>query len=181
MNASASFSFLLKRNRLDWGLSQVELAQASGVSLPTIQNIESGKANPSLSTLGALLGALELEIAFYPKSADWDLLAECGAPLASSKMSAPSHKRSGNRITGEILVRTLTVTCRELSENPKLPDRDRKSEAVQALVFAVRSHFPTFFKKRCSSKWIQSYLPEKPSGRLIKLKRVAAAKLAEYL
>jgi len=41
----------LKQLRHDFKLSQVELAQESGVSLPTIQKIESGRANPTLDVM----------------------------------------------------------------------------------------------------------------------------------
>ena len=47
------------------GISQQDLAEMSGVSLPTIKDIERGVANPSLSTISKLLDVLGLEIQYH--------------------------------------------------------------------------------------------------------------------
>ena len=72
---------LIKKARSDAGLTQFELAHMAEVSLPTVQNIEAEKANPSLSTLGSLFRVLGYEIEVKYKSRVWDLLSVCGAPL----------------------------------------------------------------------------------------------------
>ena len=66
------FSKELKSLRLNKGLTQSALAQKSGVSLPTIQNIELGKANPSLQIIQKLLKALgaQFEIHLNPETVD---------------------------------------------------------------------------------------------------------------
>ncbi len=76
-------AILLKilKKRKDLRLSQVALSARSGVSLPTLQRIESGKANPSLSTLESLVSALDLELSCNDVSVDWDELAAYGLPL----------------------------------------------------------------------------------------------------
>jgi transcriptional regulator with XRE-family HTH domain len=45
------------RSALDW--SQLELAEKSGVSLPTVARIETGLNNPKLETISRLIGAIE--------------------------------------------------------------------------------------------------------------------------
>jgi len=45
------------RSALDW--SQLELAEKSGVSLPTVARIETGLNNPKLETISRLIGAVE--------------------------------------------------------------------------------------------------------------------------
>ena len=53
---------ILKDQRLQLGMTQSELAHRSKISIPMIQLIESGKANPSLSVVGKLSDVLGLKI-----------------------------------------------------------------------------------------------------------------------
>jgi len=53
---------LIKERRDVLKISQNDLADISGLGLRTIRLIESGKANPSISTLEKLLDVLGLEI-----------------------------------------------------------------------------------------------------------------------
>ncbi|MFA6260548.1 MAG: helix-turn-helix transcriptional regulator [Bacteroidia bacterium] len=57
-----SFAFTLRRRREEYDLTQQELAQRSGINLRSINAIESGKANPSFSTLEKLAEVLNLEL-----------------------------------------------------------------------------------------------------------------------
>jgi transcriptional regulator with XRE-family HTH domain len=58
----------IKRLREERGWSQAELAVYSGSSQPTVNQIESGKRNPSTRTLEKLAAALGVEVpAFFPK------------------------------------------------------------------------------------------------------------------
>ncbi len=52
----------LKHQREHLGLSQPDLYKLCGVSIPTIQNIENNRSNPSYRTLSKLCGALKLEL-----------------------------------------------------------------------------------------------------------------------
>ena len=45
------------RSALNW--SQLELAEKSGISLPTVARIETGVNNPKLETISKLIGAIE--------------------------------------------------------------------------------------------------------------------------
>lgn len=58
-------SEIIKTRRVKLKLSQVDLAEMSGVSLATVKDIERGKANPSLRTVDKLLNVLGLEISYH--------------------------------------------------------------------------------------------------------------------
>lgn len=55
---------VLKSRRETLGISQVDLAEMSGVGLATIKDIERGKGNPSLATVSKLLDVLGMEIEY---------------------------------------------------------------------------------------------------------------------
>ncbi|MDL2227961.1 helix-turn-helix transcriptional regulator [Bacteroidales bacterium OttesenSCG-928-K03] len=53
---------LIKDRRNTLKISQSDLAEITGLGLRTVRLIESGKANPSLSTLEKLVDALGMDI-----------------------------------------------------------------------------------------------------------------------
>lgn len=55
---------MIKARRKVLGISQQDLAEMSGISLPTVKDIERGLANPSLSTISKLLDVLGMEIVY---------------------------------------------------------------------------------------------------------------------
>ena len=55
---------VIKARRKVLGISQQDLAEMSGISLPTVKDIERGLANPSLSTISKLLYVLGMEIVY---------------------------------------------------------------------------------------------------------------------
>lgn len=55
---------VIKARRKVLCISQQDLAEMSGISLPTVKDIERGIANPSLSTISKLLDVLGLEIVY---------------------------------------------------------------------------------------------------------------------
>ena len=55
---------VIKARRKVLGISQQDLAEMSGVSLPTVKDIERGLANPSLSTISKLLDVLGMKIVY---------------------------------------------------------------------------------------------------------------------
>lgn len=55
---------VIKARRKVLGISQQDLAEMSGISLPTVKDIERGLANPSLSTISKLLDVLGMEIVY---------------------------------------------------------------------------------------------------------------------
>ncbi len=61
-------------------------------------------------------------------------------------------------------------------------DRERKTEALQALILAVRLHYPSLYRRRLArSPAVRCLATDDPSGRVVKLVRIALAALAEYL
>lgn len=55
---------IMKLRRGVLNLSQQDLAEMAGISLATIKDIERGKGNPSLSTIGKILEVLGIEIEY---------------------------------------------------------------------------------------------------------------------
>ncbi len=55
---------VIKKRRKELGISQVDLAEMSGISLATIKNIERGKGNPSYETILRIMEVLGIEISF---------------------------------------------------------------------------------------------------------------------
>src|SRR4051812_35640967 len=117
----------LREVRADLGITQVELAYQSGVSLPTVQNIEAHRANPSLETLSALANQLGLELTLRVKPANWEALCFYGLPLMDSGRHVP-----GMSPRPEAMIQNLREASLELFYTPDSPERTRKLEAVQA-------------------------------------------------
>ncbi|OFZ79470.1 MAG: hypothetical protein A2583_03465 [Bdellovibrionales bacterium RIFOXYD1_FULL_53_11] len=158
------------------GISQQTLASDAGISLPTIQNIESGRANPCLKVLMAICSRLGLEMRTVAAAAPWDTLALCGAPI-----SAKVPVRSLNR-DSKTLVMALGLCCRELRESSDEAGSERKKEAIEGLLLAIYTHYPSFYKKSIQpAGLIHGFFPFHPSGRVIKLKRQALCVIAGYL
>ena len=164
----------VRETRRSIGMSQVDLAVESGLSLATVQNIEADRANPSLSTLRSILGPLGLTLAVEPEEADWDALAALGLPLAGSATPRPGDVLS--------LRRHIRRAALEMSRDPAIADGERKRECLQALLLAIHRHFPSRFRSWFRrSPLIRDLLPDEPTGRMIKLSRIALAPLAEIL
>jgi transcriptional regulator with XRE-family HTH domain len=68
--SSYSLPERLKYLRQDRGLTQGELAKTAGVAQSTIAQIESGRKDPSISTLKQIAQALDIEIAILFASDD---------------------------------------------------------------------------------------------------------------
>ncbi|TPV34064.1 helix-turn-helix transcriptional regulator [Paucihalobacter ruber] len=57
----------IKARREDLQVTQVMLADLSGVSLRALKQFESGKGNPTLETLSKLAGAMGMEVRLQVK------------------------------------------------------------------------------------------------------------------
>jgi len=170
------FATAIQRRRSDLGLSQVALASAAGVSLATVQNVEAGRANPSLDTLRRLLAPLGLGLALERIDADWDALAAHGLPLA------PLRDLPHVRPDADTLAALVRLAAADLAREGGVPDRERRAEAFAALLLALHNHFPKYFRTRFGrAALVRSHVPATPSGRVIKLHRIALAAVAEYL
>ena len=60
----------IKDRRILLGITQQDLSDISGVALRTIKQIETGKGNPSISTLTKITGVLGLSIELVIKNLD---------------------------------------------------------------------------------------------------------------
>ena len=161
--------------RRSQGMTQAELARLSDLSLPSIQNLEAGRGNPSWSSVMRLFDALGAEAHVSPQQADWDALSELGLPLR------PRNERRGPR-TRALLLRELRKAALELAGDSGMPDRERKAEGLAALLLAIRIHYPSLYRRSIArSPLLASMEAKTMTGRLIKLKRVASQRLAGYL
>jgi len=164
---------LNKRKSL--GLSQVALSARSGVSLPTLQRIESGKANPSLGTLELLASALDLQLSCHDVFVDWDELAAYGLPLQPQEIR---HVRK----TRENFVMAMCRVCSSFEQDRLVPDFSRKREALIGTLLAVKLHYVDLYKELCvRCSLVEQLLPRVIEGRHIKLKRLALAQIGTYL
>jgi len=157
------------------GLSQVALSVRSGVSLPTLQRIESGKGNPSLATLESLIAALDLELSCHERSIDWDELAAFGLPL---------HRREIRHVrkTRENFFKAMFRACSIFEQERRLPDFPRKKEALIGILLALKLHYASLYKDLCRRcPMVEQLFHDTIEGKHIKLKRLALAKLGTYL
>lgn len=173
---------VLKKQRQDLGISQSNLAQLSGLSLASVQNVEAGKANLSISNLASLLEVLGYDLKLVRRQVEWEKLICYGLPIL------PAKSFEGDIGVPEIecLEKLLVGACAEFiqREEPGSHRNLREREALQAMIMALRDHFPSVFQKRFAHyKVIQALNPrmEEVSGKIIKLRRIAIDRLSRYL
>lgn len=163
----------VREARHELGMSQLDLSHEARVSLATVQNIEAGRANPSLATLGRILEALGLDIELVEKAADWDLLGDHGLPI--TRIGRARHQPGA-----ATLLKHLRLAAREI-DRAGAPD-GRLRESLEALLLALRTSFPTRYRRWVRrAPLLERLTPEAPTGRVIKLRRIAASRLGEYL
>ena len=163
---------MVKKARMDIGLSQQRLASLSGVSLPTIQNIEYEQANPSWSVAQKILSALGYTVSINAKIIDWDKLISYGVPLSSE------HKVKIHNYVDKL---ELIEHIAEVYTAYKDLDQ-RKKDAVEAFIIALKQHYPSFFCKMLEYyPAIAKMVPEHITARHIKLRRLALAVIGTYL
>jgi transcriptional regulator with XRE-family HTH domain len=170
MNLKLPFS----QRRRALGLTQTELAHLSGVSLPTIQNLEKGRGNPSLSILEPIGRVLGIDLRFEIHKTDWSQLIAAGVPLMGQE------NVSHGQINLENMLCELRLACVEVFENAQIDPRNK--EALSAFLIAIKSHYPAFYKKklaRCPAA--RELTSVEVTGRMIELKRLALARVSEIL
>ncbi len=164
---------VIRKTRLRLGMSQQELVQSSSVSLATLQNIESLRANPSIENLERILNALGLTLITKSVSYQWERLAFMGAALLVSEKQLESLQLP---LSADQLLKEIRLASFDLEQNTS----SRKKEAFQGLLLALHNHYPSLLK-RIKSKTTQAYLPSKITGRLIKFRRISLERLSQYL
>lgn len=164
----------IRLTRQSLKMSQVTLAHLSGVSLPTLQRIELGIANPSLSTVLAIYEALGLTLTVEPCAFDFDELAALGAPVQMHQ----SVKIQKNK---DSLLKAIKSACKYIVvSGKKVTARER--EALSSTVFVLRNYYPTVYRELLRElPAAEDFLPKEIDGRLIKHKRLILSALAGYL
>ena len=164
----------IRSQRLKLGYTQVQLSVLSGVSLPTIQNIEAGKGNPSYEVLQSLMETLGFTVVPTLREANWNYLIQIGLPLSGTTNQKIQFNDSE-------FIREIKQACLQVSETKRTPDH-RLTEALVAFLFAIKNHFPSWFQQHLEGvPIIESMLTATPSGRMIKLSRQAVDSLSHFL
>lgn len=122
----------IRRMREGKGWSQAELAVYAGSSQPTVNQIESGKRNPSTATLVKLAKALDIEVA--------DLFPKAQAPLPLSDFA---EQRQGANEMPENVWRTEYLT----RANNMLDKWEDEFEAKAALAENDPAQFHAWVKE----------------------------------
>lgn len=161
--------FQIKEYRKKIGLSQQALAAKAGLSLATVQNIESGRSNPEWTTLSALLETLGLTFDLQPKSIDWDIMASYGCPLMG-------FRENDINLTREGLIRQINQVGLHIDD---IDPESRESFSFHAFLSAIESHYPSVWVKL--SKPIRIWFSSQKTPGSIKLRRLALQKLGAYL
>ncbi|MCX6103308.1 MAG: helix-turn-helix domain-containing protein [Proteobacteria bacterium] len=170
------FSQVIRKQRELFGLTQAKLSFIAGVSLPTIQNIEAGRANPELETVQRLLQALGMETQFVARRTNWNFLSLCGVPLYNidNAQEVTTYENcSKERFIGEM---RLAINECNSSLNPG--DKDRKFKALGATLLALQTHYPSVYAEFSSSTLAKELLNQ--TG-LQKLRRIALKGLQKFL
>ena len=100
----------LIRIRQERGMSQTDLAAASGVDRATINQVEGGRRSPTIATLEKLADALGVEMAdFFPKRepslfeapVQWGRSSVAWGTLPPPEQGGPSEAPRRGRLTGK--------------------------------------------------------------------------------
>jgi hypothetical protein len=106
---------------------------------------------------------------------DWDTLVASGLPLMAERAGAGPSDPSA--LPGLIGQACLALEAGEVPEG-----RERCGEALEALLWALRSHFPTAYRRWfAESSTFGALTRREPTGRVIKLSRIARERLARIL
>lgn len=165
--------FNLKDLRSQSGYSQVRLAQESGVSLPTIQNIEALKANPTIDILEKIFLALGLRLTISPPVFDVTRAIQFGVPLSGENEINPQ------KVNQALLEKESKKWIHLFSQNQF---NEREAESILAFLMAIHDHYPTYYTRSLSCPLFDQKIEQaRKNGRIIKLRRIALAQVSRYL
>jgi hypothetical protein len=110
---------------------------------------------------------------FKPQGADWQWLAAWGLPWEETPGATAKTRADLPR-----LKREAVAAWTEAEQSPS----SRRGEALIAFLLALRDHFPTAFRqcfrRTALERWLEAQVV---TGRIIKQRRIAIARLAEIL
>ena len=164
-----NISLSIKEFRILAGWTQQDLASQSGVSLATLQNIESGRGNPEFSTLRPLLETLGVELNLKPQPIDWDLLSSFGVPLTVKRKS----KAHVNKQELRNLLHRISVGLNDLKSD------SREEKALLSFLSALKDHYPSVWKS--VSPALKSKYEKETHKVSLKLRRLSLETLKGYL
>lgn len=162
----------IKSLRKDLGLTQVEFAVQSGISLPTLQNIEAGKANPSLDILQKILTTLGMELRAQAPTFDIDKAVLLGVPLVINRTVISSRPTKA-------MLRLEARKWVHYFKNNIFSEREQ--HAIVSFLCALKDHWPTDFKEIDCPIFAKKIKLFKNNGHVIKLRRISISNLSKYL
>ena len=167
---------LIKSQRQRLGLSQTELSERATVSLPTIQNIEAGRANPSLSTVSAILAELGVRLTCIRENPDWDYLASLG-------LDCVAHRTTSVLGTESEFRRQLHLGLQALvQEGSRMEAWPRRRQSMAALLAALQQHFPGYYRANfVKAPLVAEFLIELPNDLPVDVAASTLRRLAEVL
>ena len=154
----------VKSARLQLGITQAELSQLSGLSLPIVQKLEYGLANPSLKTLRQIGDVLGFEITWTAAPIDWSMLVSAGLPLRGIPTSNAAVEPT--RLIAEARRAWFSDTSA------------RERECLTAFFLTVRRHYPSVWRRRCHGIELP---PDMDMSRMLKLSRLVLRRLSKLL
>jgi transcriptional regulator with XRE-family HTH domain len=163
----------LKELRTSMRFSQARLSQESKVSLPTIQNIEANKANPTLDILEKLLLPLGVEFKLSPIPFDVNRAIALGVPLSEST----------SKVDIVVSASTLKLEARKWHRAFEMHSLSEREElSLVSFLMALKGHYPSFYEDEIKSPIFEQKISHyKTSGKVIKLRRMALAQMSKYL
>lgn len=165
---------LIKEKRRLMGYTQMKLAVLAKVSLPTIQNLELGKGNPTLELLKKIGKPLNYSFQYTSQEPQWALLEHCGLPIHPEQ-----EKWAKTKITPLELAFQLKLAI-HFCEQKKT--EERLKEAVVSLIWAIQHHYPTYYAYCLESAETKTLLIKYPlKGRILKLMKMASSGLSHIL
>jgi transcriptional regulator with XRE-family HTH domain len=165
MSIVDKIKILRKSKRFTQGI----LAQRAGVSLPTIQNIEAGRANPSILVLEKILGVLgaSLEVRISPENID------------ILELFNMDNQEFVN-IDFSLILQSLIK-----KENKHFINQSREQDLLGSLVSALLDHYPLWLKQNNFYpivKKVNDLINSKiDPNRMIKFRRIWLSKICQVL
>lgn len=157
----------IKKLRLSRGLTQSQLAHQSGVSLPTIQNIEALKANPSLMILERILDSLDAKLELSVNLKNPDIIEIFNMDLSEFKKI------------------NLKLLLKKLNQNSNAKNQSRHLDLFIALYAALLQSYPNWLKKNSLYKNIKTEYDiisrNMDLNRHIKFRRIWLSKLSQVI
>lgn len=160
----------IRNKRLELGLSQQNLANSASLSLATIQNIELGKANPSIKVLNRIFNILGIRITYQNIPTNYEKLNMLGLPFMV--------KNSSTEVTTkEKLIKELRIAFINYQDSD-----ERTKHVLEATFLALRDHFKEFYNQNFAKMMIINGFDQfTVTGKHIKYRRIILWNFSRYL